>query len=127
MRFLHRPGDAFCICYFGCYYALSVYFRVGRRLTDVQSCGRRRGGHADAEMAAEASAWCVPAGAGAWGEAARTAARRGRGAAAPWVCSQVEAIMASIVSNVEGWPRSRARSPGECQPARTCGETSIRF
>ena len=37
MRFLHRPGDAFCICYFGCYYALSVYFRVGRRLTDVRA------------------------------------------------------------------------------------------
>ena len=89
---------------------------VGRRLSDVTSCGRRRGGHADAEMAAEAGAWCEPA---------RTAARRGRGADAPWVCSQVEAIMASIVSNVEGWPRSRPQSPGVCQPARTCGESSI--
>ena len=37
VRFLHRPGDAFRICYFGCYYALSVYFRVGRRLTDVSA------------------------------------------------------------------------------------------
>ena len=57
VRFLHRPGDAFRICY----YALSVYFRVGRRLIDVPSCGRRRGGRADAEMAAEAGAWCEPA------------------------------------------------------------------
>ena len=87
VRFLHRPGDAFRICY----YALAGYFGWGR-LIDVTSCGRRRGGHADAEMAAEAGAWCEPA---------RTAARRGRGADAPWVCSQVEAIMASIVSNVD--------------------------
>ena len=88
------------------------------RLSDVTSCGRARGGHADAEMqmAAEAGAWCEPA---------RTAARRGRGADAPWVCSQVEAITATIVSKVEGWARSRLRSPGECQPARTCGETSM--
>ena len=78
--------------------------------------GRRRGGDADAEMAAEAGAWCVPA---------RPAARRGSGADEPWACSQVEAIVASIVSNVEGSPRSRPRSPGVCQPARTCGESSI--
>ena len=36
---------------------------------------------------------CVPA---------RPAARRGSGADEPWACSQVEAIVASIVSNVEG-------------------------
>ncbi|MDC0525458.1 hypothetical protein OAO87_00570 [bacterium] len=51
------------------------------------------GGHADAEMAAEASAWCEPP---------RPAARRGPGADAPRVCSQVEAIVATIVSNAEG-------------------------
>ena len=33
--------------------------------------------------------------------------------------------MATIVTNVEGSPRSRPRSPGVCQPARTCGESSI--
>ena len=74
-----------------------------------------RGGHADAEMAAEAGAWCEPA---------RTAARLGPGADERCVWSQVEAIMATIVSIVEGWARSRPQSPGECKPARTCGETS---
>ena len=84
-------------------------------MIDVPSGGRRRGGHADAEMAAEAGAWCEPV---------RPAARRGPGADMPWACSQVEAIVASIVSNAEGWARSRLRSPGVCKPARTCGETS---
>ena len=104
--------DAFCVSLL----RFCSEILVGRRLSDVTSCGRARGGHADAEMAAEAGAWCEPA---------RTAARRGRGADAPWVCSQVEAITATIVSNVEGCAHSRRRSPGECQPARTCGETSI--
>ena len=71
---------------------------------------------ADAEMAAEAGAWCVPA---------RPAGRRGSGADELWACSQVEAIVALIVSIEEGSPRSRPRSPCVFQPARTCGETSI--
>ena len=66
-------------------------------------------------MAAEAGAWCVPV---------RPAARRGPGADVPWVCSQVEAIMATIVPNAEGWARSRLRSTGVCQTVRTCGESS---
>ena len=90
-------------------------FPGGAAFDRCQSCGRRRGGHADAEMAAEASAWCVPA---------RPAVRRGCGADSPSVCSQVEAIMATIVSIVEGWARGRPRSPGVCKPSRTCGETS---
>ena len=75
-------------------FAITILFGNlgGAAFERCHSCGRRRGGHADAEMAAEAGAWCEPA---------RTAARRGRGADAPWVCSQVEAIMASIVSNVD--------------------------
>ena len=77
--------------------------------------GRRLGGCADAETAVEVGAWCAPA---------HTADRRGPGADEPCVCSQVEAIMAMIVSNEEGSPRSRPRSPGVCKPARTCGETS---
>ena len=91
-------------------------FPGGAAFDRCQSCGRRRGGRADAHVAAEAGAWCVPA---------RTAYRLGPGADAPWVCLQVEAIMATIVTNVEGSPRSRPRSPGVCQPARTCGESSI--
>ena len=55
-------------------------------------------------MAAEAGAWCEPA---------RPAARLGPGADALRVCSQVEAIEATIVSIAEGWARSRLRSPGE--------------
>ena len=54
---------------------------------------------ADAEMAAEAGARCAPA---------RPAGRRGSGADEPWACSQVEAIMASIVSNAEEWAHSPA-------------------
>ena len=77
--------------------------------------GRRLGGHADAEMADEAGAWCAPP---------RPAARLGPGADELCVWSQVEAIMATIVSIAEGWPHSRPRSPGVCEPARTCGETS---
>ncbi|MDC0526050.1 hypothetical protein OAO87_03530 [bacterium] len=68
--------------------------------------GRRLGGCADAETAVEVGAWCAPA---------HTADRRGPGADEPCVCSQVEAIMATIVSNGEGSPRSRPRSPGVCR------------
>ena len=112
MRFLHRPGDAFCILLL----RSSGLFSGGSRLTNVVVRGRPSDALADAHVAAEAGAWCVPV---------RTAYRLGPGADAPWVCSQVEAIVASIVSNVEGWPRSRPQSPGVCQPARTCGESSI--
>ena len=63
---------------------------------------------ADAEMAAEAGAWCVPA---------RPAGRRGSVAEEPWACSQVEAIVASIVSNVEGSPRSPT-TESRCVPTR---------
>ena len=77
--------------------------------------GRRLGGCADAETAVEVGAWCAPT---------HTADCRGPGADEPRVCSQVEAIMASIVSNAEGCAHSRPRSPGVCEPARTCGETS---
>ena len=98
-----------------CYYALVGYFRV-EPFDNVVVRGRPSDALADAHVAAEAGAWSVPA---------RTAYRLGPGADAPWVCSQVEAIVATIVSNAEGWARSRLRSPGVCQPARTCGESSI--
>ena len=73
------------------------------------------GGHADAEIAPGVGAWCAPA---------RTADPLGLGADERWFGSRKQVILATIVSNAEGWAHSRLRSPGVCKPARTCGETS---
>ena len=81
--------------------------------------GSRRGlplgGRADAEIAPGVGAWCAPA---------RTADPLGLGADERWFGSRKQVILASIVTNAEGSPRSRPRRPGACKPARTCGETS---
>ena len=90
-------------------------FPGGAAFDRCQSCGRRRGGHADAEMAAEPGAWCEPA---------RTADPLGLGADERWFGSRKQVILATIVTIVEGWARGRPRSPGVSKPARTCGETS---
>ena len=73
------------------------------------------GGRADAEIAPGVGAWCEPA---------RTADPLGLGADERWFGSRKQVILATIVSNTEGWARSRLRSPGVCKPAQTCGETS---
>ena len=49
---------------------------------------------------------------------ARTAYRLGPGADAPWACSQVEAIMATIVSIVEGWMGTQPTTESRCVPTR---------
>ena len=59
------------------------------------------GGRADAEIIAEAGAWCAPV---------RTADRLGLGAHAPWCFTQVEAVSAASVPIAAREPRSRPRA-----------------
>ena len=56
------------------------------------------GGRADAEIAPGVGAWCEPA---------RTADPLGLGADERWFGSRKQVILATIVSNTEGWARSR--------------------
>ena len=59
------------------------------------------GGRADAEIIAEAGAWCAPV---------RTADRLGVGAHVPWCFTQVEAVSAASVPITAREPRSRPRA-----------------
>ena len=70
-------------------------------MNDVASCGCPRGGRADAEIIAEAGAWCAPV---------RTADRLGVGAHVPWCFTQVEAVSAASVPIAAREPHSRPRA-----------------
>ena len=69
------------------------------------------GARADAEIAPGVGAWCEPA---------RTADPLGLGADERWFGSRKQVLLATIVSNVEGWARCRPRSTAlqVCAPDR---------
>ena len=78
---------------------------------------RPLGGRADAEVAADAGAWCAPA---------PTAYLLGLGADLRWLGSRSQVILATSVPNGSRPRHSQAEAQVCARCARTCGESSTR-